>query len=168
MPSGYQARQPGLRHAGEKRTQDRQCSNWDWSHTGPTSPEKVRAGTYNACSDQVRRQGPEPRTRGLRVRCSVRLFVLNCCPIMLARAGNCHSVRPPGISGALRVPDAAGAYRGVRATMEKPPILGGLDHLVANVGGNAGRRSWYRRQGYRRPARQVICDPGPARAVGSK
>jgi hypothetical protein len=40
------------------------------THLGPTTPEKVRAGTHNACSDRVRRQGLEPRTRGLRVRCS--------------------------------------------------------------------------------------------------
>jgi len=41
-------------------------------YTGPTlvppALRKVRAGTYNACSDRVRRQGLEPRTRGLRVR----------------------------------------------------------------------------------------------------
>ena len=41
----------------------------------------------------MRRQGLEPRTRGLRVRCSVRLFSLSCCQIMLARAGSCYSFR---------------------------------------------------------------------------
>ncbi len=43
----------------------------------------------------MRRQGLEPRTRGLRVRCSVRLFFLSCCQTMLARAGSCHFVRSP-------------------------------------------------------------------------
>ena len=80
-----------------KRAEDRWCSIRAWSHTGPTLVppvlKKVRAGTYNACSERVRRQGLEPRTRGLRVRCSVRLFSLNCRQTMLARAGRCHFVR---------------------------------------------------------------------------
>ena len=33
-----------------------------------------------------------------------------------------------GIRGALRIPDAAGAYRGIRATMEQPRAVIGLDH----------------------------------------
>jgi hypothetical protein len=34
-------------------------------------------------------------TRGLRVRCFVRLFSFSCCQTILARARSCHSVRLP-------------------------------------------------------------------------
>jgi hypothetical protein len=51
--------------------------------------------SYNPRSLRVRRRGLEPRTRGLRVRCYVRLFSLNCCHAMLTRAGSCHFVRLP-------------------------------------------------------------------------
>jgi hypothetical protein len=67
---------------------------------------------------------------------------------------------------ALRVPDAAGAYRGIRATMEQPWAGIGLDHWAEVVRGAAGRR--------RAPstkvqasgaAQRLICDPGPARVA---
>jgi hypothetical protein len=60
----------------------------------------------------LRRQGLEPRTRGLRVSCFVRLFSLNCCQIMLGRAVSCHSVRLPACAprcGYRVVPDRTGA-----------------------------------------------------------
>jgi hypothetical protein len=69
---------------------------------GPKIPRSVR----------VRRQGLEPRTRGLRVRCSVRLFFLNCYQTMLARAGSCHFVQSPAsvlCCGYRVVPGCTGA-----------------------------------------------------------
>jgi hypothetical protein len=77
-----------------------------WSTT-PLTP----ARSFRDEDLRVRRQGLEPRTRGLRVRCSVRFFSLNCCQIMLAHAGTCHSVRSPASAarcGYRVVPDRTG------------------------------------------------------------
>ena len=50
----------------------------------------------------VRRQGLEPRTRRLRVRCPVRFFSQNCCRAMTAHAATCRSVRLPVSAAACR------------------------------------------------------------------
>ena len=77
---------------------------------------------------RVRRQGLEPRTRGLRVRSCVPIFPFDLVP---TDADMCRelSFRPAaGIRDSLRIPDAADAYRGIRATMEQPRAGIGLDH----------------------------------------
>jgi len=79
-------------------------------------------------TSRVRRQGLEPRTRGLRVRSCVRIFPSD---LVSADADMCRelSFRPAvGIRDSLRIPDAAGAYQGIRATMEQPRAGIGLDH----------------------------------------
>jgi len=117
------------------RTDRRRCPIRAWSHIGPTLVppvlRKVRAGTYSACSDRVRRQGLEPRTRGLRVRCSVRLFCLSCCQAMLARAGSCHSVRSPASAPCC-------GYRVV------PGCTGASEQPWSNIGGHRSRPPWLR------------------------
>ena len=53
---------------------------------------ELAMSTYRAVGHALK---DDFRTRGLRVRCFVRLFSLNCCQAMVARAGSCHSVRSP-------------------------------------------------------------------------
>jgi hypothetical protein len=67
-----------------------------------------------------------------------------------------------GIRCALRVPDAAGAYRGIRATMEQPSMRIGLDHFAENVSGVAPRGYPSSVKGAALGAtRHVVCDEGP-------
>ncbi len=76
----------------------------------------------------MRCQELDRRTRGLRVRCSVPIFPSDLLP---GDADACRELPfcpVAGICGALRIPDAAGAYRGIRATMEQPWAVIGLDH----------------------------------------
>jgi hypothetical protein len=57
---------------------------------------------------------------------SIHLFEL-----MSNNASMCRElpfVLSPGIRRALRIPDAAGAYRGIRANMEQTSMRTGLDH----------------------------------------
>ena len=83
------------------------------------------------------RQSPAPsaaaardsnrEARGLRDRRSVRLFSLKCCRIF----STCRDLPfcpVARVRAALRVPDGADAYRGIRATMEQPSAGIGLDH----------------------------------------
>jgi integrase len=44
-----------------------------------------------------------------------------------------------GIRGVLRIPDTAGAYRGIRATMEQTSVVKGLDHYAGTSWDAAGR-----------------------------
>jgi hypothetical protein len=45
-----------------------------------------------------------------------------------------------GIRGALRIPDAGGAYRGIRATVEQTSLCIGLDHYGRGRLGRGGER----------------------------
>jgi hypothetical protein len=76
----------------------------------------------------VRRQGLEPRTRGLRVRCSIRFFTLNWYREVPESAMTCHPVRSLISTTRPPIPHAAGAYRDVRANMERTARPKGLDH----------------------------------------
>ena len=120
-----------------------------------------------ARSVRVRRQGLEPRTRGLRVRCSVRLFSLNCCHAMLARAGSCH------LSG-RRDPRLAADTGWCRGVPGHPSKHG------ANIGGYRSRPPWSRASGcladkefgdhenwYRR-WREINRQPGPGAGNGGR
>jgi hypothetical protein len=44
-----------------------------------------------------------------------------------------------GSRAALRIPGGAGPYRGIRATMEQPPMRIGLDHCAESVSGTVPR-----------------------------
>ena len=74
----------------------------------------------------VRRQGLEPRTRGLRATPCVQFFsfnpVIGCCDVPFHAGGD-----PVGVAG---VPDAAGVYRDIRASTESPRMAVGLDQSV--------------------------------------
>ena len=98
------------------------------------SPNSLHEGAwngYNPRSEWVRRQGLEPRTRRLRVRCFVRFFSPIWCHVMTIRVVACCSVRLP-VSGegcGYRVlPGRTGTYRDVRANMEQTSVCTGLDH----------------------------------------
>ena len=76
-----------------------------WSQHGPEMTCTRGPGTgivpgQNGLDGRVRRQGPEPRTRSLRVRCSVRFFSPNCCRAMTVHAAACRRCRVlPGRTG---------------------------------------------------------------------
>jgi hypothetical protein len=105
----------------------------------------------------VRRQGLEPRTRGLRVCWFIRLF----CSDLVSNDADARQELPfcpfAGIRCPLRIPDATGAYRGIRANMEQTSTYIGLDHCgegVWAVPGTGHSCQWQRcRPVARRPAR---------------
>ena len=70
-------------------------------------------------------QGLEPRSRGLRVRSWIRLLSLNCCQMMLTRAGNCHLVRQPESAtrcGYRTVPARTGASEQPRSNHRRTKV----------------------------------------------
>ena len=69
-------------------------------------------------------------TRGLRARSFIRFFPLISWYMIPIGATTCRSVRLPVSEGWLWIAGAAGAYRGIRATMEQPSAGIGLDHYV--------------------------------------
>ena len=85
----------------------------------------------------MRRQGLEPRTRGLRA--------LLCSFILLELLSNktttCRELSfcpVADIRDWLGIPDAAGVYRGIRANMEQTSMRISLDHCVEDVGDAVG------------------------------
>ena len=95
----------------------------------------------------MRRQGLEPRTRGLRVRCSVRLFSLNCYQTMLACAGSCQFVRSPASGprcGYRMLPARTGASEraNIGVHRSRPPWSRVSGRSAANRFGD--QREWYR------------------------
>jgi hypothetical protein len=101
----------------------------------PRSGERYNTRTGDQCR----------RTRGLRVRCFVRLFSFNLCLSMLARVVSCHFVRPPASAPRRRcrvLPGRTGAYRGVRANMEQTSMRTGLDHCGEGRRTRTRERPW--------------------------
>jgi len=68
-----------------------------------------------------------------------------------------------GIRGVPRIPDAAGAYRGIRANMEQTSMAKGLDHHTDASWEAAGRGCACRGQRYRFLARR---EASPATGAG--
>src|SRR5260370_36278930 len=102
-------------------------------------PGAVKPQVRTGC---VGRQGLEPRTCGLRARCSVPIFSSD----LLSGDADAYRGLPfcpvAGICGSLRMPDAARAYWGIRANMEQTSVRTGLDH---HGRGRLGERSaWLR------------------------
>ena len=85
----------------------------------------------------MRRQGLEPRTRGLRVCFFVRFFQLSCyqAMIMFRELPFCAVA---DIRAALRIPGGAGASRGVRTSREQTSIYIGLDQYCQGCLGHGG------------------------------
>ena len=103
-------------------------------HSAIPRPTSAHTATLEKQRPEVKpqvRTGAPPGTRTMnpriKSRCCVRLLPLSCYQIMRARAASCHFVRPsinPG--AALRMPDAARTYQGVRANMEQTSMRTGL------------------------------------------
>jgi hypothetical protein len=77
-----------------------------------------------------RRLNPNPRIKSPLLCLIILLELLSC------NANTCRELPfcpVAGIRGALRIPDAAGAYRGIRANMEQTSMRIGLDHCVEDV-----------------------------------
>jgi hypothetical protein len=87
---------------------------------------------------RVRRQGPGPRTRRSRVRYFVPIFPSELVPDGADTCRELPFCPLAEIRDSLRIPDAAGVYRGIRANMEQTSAGIGLDH---HSRGHLGDRS---------------------------
>jgi hypothetical protein len=84
-------------------------------HPCPTMTEAVWLGSYTARSERVRRQGLEPRTRGLRVRTGV-CFVADGWPYWQV-GGTMETLRDVARSRATATPSATAASHARRCGM---------------------------------------------------
>jgi hypothetical protein len=82
-------------------------------------PKRENRPHRNVKTSRVRRQGLEPRTRGLRVRCSVRFCFSTWYHLVPHSAATCRTVRQAHESGCRVMPAATGPYRDIRANMEQ-------------------------------------------------
>jgi hypothetical protein len=116
-------------------------------------------GSHNG---RVRRQGLEPRTRGLRVRCSVRRYLRYYLHL---HACTSEDMPLPWKTQYRTMTAAARPYRDIRANMEQTSVRIGLDHhgrgrlSQASEGTQPSAAKVYRRQRYRCLTRRNTLGP---------